>query len=50
MITVGVNLGIQRSKVGIEMERILTLEKELANVGESFIFFSISIEFIERES
>ena len=48
MISVATNLGVERSKARAEMQRILVVEKELANVGESFFLFhriiSITIE------
>lgn len=38
MFNIANNLGVEQSLIHKEMERILNLEKELANVGESFIF------------
>jgi len=42
MVSVATNLGVERTQARIEMERILNLEKALANVGESLFLF---IEF-----
>ena len=36
MVSVATSLGVDRSQARNEMERILNLEKSLANVGERF--------------
>lgn len=50
MMSVAVHLGVERSKARMEMQRILDVEKELANVGESFFLFHCTIPIIlERD-
>jgi len=39
MVSVATSLGVERTQARNDMQQILNLEKELANVGESF--FSI---------
>lgn len=51
MVSVAINLGVERSKAKVEMQRILNVEKELANVGESFILFNrLTPRLIRRET
>ncbi len=44
MVSVATSLGVERSRARNEMQQILNLEKALANVGESFSLFIISVE------
>lgn len=41
MVSVATSLGVDRTQARDEMQRILTLEKAIANVGESFSFFIV---------
>jgi len=40
MISVSTTLGVERTRAKTEMQQILDLETELANVGETFIYFT----------
>lgn len=50
MISVATSLGVERSNARNEMQKILNLEKALANVGESLFLFHLRVSKKKRRT